>query len=160
VASDESKLGIRPSLLDRLIDPESDGTSWRRGYGVEQMINTVRRDLEDLLNSHQSAGDLAAEFREVENSVVTFGLPDLVSIRTSISDARTRVCAAIADTIARFEPRLANVRVTPDPTVDPKLLKLEFQIHATLNMDPSPEVAFVTVLKLSTGETSIKQVDG
>jgi type VI secretion system protein ImpF len=153
-------MGIRPSLIDRLIDPESDGTSWRRGYGVEQMISTVRRDLEELLNSHQTVGDLAAEFREVCNSVVTYGLPDLVSIRTSIGDARARVCAAIEDTIARFEPRLANVRVMADSTVDPKQLKLEFQIHATLNMDPSPEVAFVTVLKLSTGETSIQQVDG
>lgn len=159
MASDDSKMGIRPSLLDRLIDPESDGTTWRRGYGVDQMIKTVRRDLEELLNSHQSASDLPAEYQEVLNSVVTYGLPDLVSIRTSITDARARVSTAIEDTIARFEPRLANVRVMPDPSVDPKQLKLEFQIHATLNMDPSPEVAFVTVLKLSTGETSIQQVD-
>jgi predicted component of type VI protein secretion system len=39
-----------------------------------------------------------------------------------------------------------------------KQLRLEFQIHATLRVNPAPEVAFVTVLKLSTGETSIEQV--
>jgi type VI secretion system protein ImpF len=160
MARDQSQPGIRPSLIDRLMDPESEGTAWRRGYGVEQMITTVRRDLEDLLNSHQVAGDLVNEFPEVQHSLVTYGLPDLVSIRTSVTDAQAKVCAAIEETIARFEPRLANVRVIPDSSADPKQLKLEFQIHATLNMDPSPEVSFVTVLKLSTGETTIQQGDG
>ena len=44
-----SQEGLKPSIIDRLIDPESEGTSWRRGYSVEQMIDSVRKDLEDLL---------------------------------------------------------------------------------------------------------------
>jgi len=40
-----------------------------------------------------------------------------------------------------------------------KQMKLKFEIHATLRVEPSPEVAFVTILKLSTGETSIQKVD-
>ena len=49
-----------PSVLDRLIDPDSDGTAWQRGYGVEQMIDAVRRDLEDLLNTHRIVADIPA----------------------------------------------------------------------------------------------------
>jgi type VI secretion system protein ImpF len=160
VARDDSQSGLRASLIDRLIDPEAEGTSWRRGFSVEQMIDTVRRDLENLLNSHRAAGEVADELPEVRDSLITYGMPDLASIRSSVTDARARVSAAIEESIARFEPRLTNVRVVSDPSADPKTLRLEFQIHATLHMDPAPEVSFVTVLKLSTGETSIQQANG
>src|SRR5262245_50855738 len=46
--------GVTPSILDRLIDPESAGTEWRHGYGIDQLLEVVRRDLEDLLNTRQS----------------------------------------------------------------------------------------------------------
>lgn len=160
MAGDEQQSGLRPSLIDRLIDPESEGTSWRRGYSIEQTIDTIRRDLEDLLNSHRTADGLADEFPEVHNSIVTFGIPDLVSSRSSMSDSKVRVNMAIEDTIARFEPRLANVRVVPASAENSKLLRLELQIMATLHVDPSPEVSFVTVLKLSTGETTIQHAGG
>ncbi len=39
-------------------------------------------------------------------------------------------------------------------------MKLDFEIQATLRVDPSPEVAFVTVLKLTTGETTIQKANG
>ena len=74
--------GLMPSILDRLVDPDSGGTGWRRGYGVEQMIDAVRRDLEDLLNTRQSSGDLPEDFVEVHNSLISFGLPDLTSLNT------------------------------------------------------------------------------
>jgi type VI secretion system protein ImpF len=160
MARNEPSTGLTPSILDRLLDPESEGTSWRRGYTVEQMIDAVRRDLEDLLNSHRTADRLADEFAEVSNSIVTFGLPDLVSTQSTKAIAQERVCASIEDAITRFEPRLTNVRVIPASIADPKVLKLEFQIQAILRVDPAPEVSFVTVLQLTTGETTIQQTDG
>lgn len=159
MARNDIALGLTPSILDRLIDPESDGTNWRRGYSVEQMIDSVRRDLEDLLNSHQTVGHLSDDLAEVRNSIVTFGLPDLVSIQSTKAVAQVRVYTAIEEAIRRFEPRLTNVRVIPVSAPDSKTLKLEFQIQATLRVDPAPEVAFVTVLQLSTGETKIEQAD-
>jgi type VI secretion system protein ImpF len=142
------------------MDPESEGTNWRRGYSVEQMIDTVRRDVEDLLNSHRMADVMAEEFPEVRNSIVTFGMPDLVSVQSSVGQTGARVAAALEEAIIRFEPRLANVRAIPLAGQDPKQLRLEFQIQATLRMDPSPEVSFVTLLKLTTGETTIQQGSG
>ena len=56
---------LKASLLDRLIDPESDGTASQPGCTVEQMIDSVRRDLEDLLNTHRTVPDVSAEFPEV-----------------------------------------------------------------------------------------------
>ena len=44
--SKDEQQGLMPSIIDRLIDPGSGGTAWRRGYGLEQMIQAVQRDLE------------------------------------------------------------------------------------------------------------------
>jgi type VI secretion system protein ImpF len=155
---DSSQL-LKASILDRLIDPDSDGTTSHPGCTVEQMIDSVRRDLEDLLNTHRTVADLRAEFPEVDNSIITYGLPDLSSFQSTKADVRRRVLERIEQAIARFEPRLRNVRATVIDEPDELQFKLKFQIDAKLHVDPSPEVSFVTILKLSTGETSIQQTD-
>jgi type VI secretion system protein ImpF len=155
----DSQQSLKASLIDRLIDPESDGTSSHPGCTVEQMIDSVRRDLEDLLNTHKTVAELPAEFVEVDNSIVTYGLPDLSSYQSSKVEVGSRVGERIERAISRFEPRLRDVHAKLIEDADEKQLKLKFEIHATLRVDPSPEVAFVTILKLSTGETSIQKVD-
>src|SRR5438876_836536 len=35
----EAEPGLMPSVLDRLIDPDSGGTAWRRGYGPERNMS-------------------------------------------------------------------------------------------------------------------------
>jgi type VI secretion system protein ImpF len=154
-----SQEGLKPSIIDRLIDPESEGTSWRRGYSIEQVIDSVRKDLEDLLNSHQPDQHIPDELVEVRKSIVAYGLPDLVSYQADGSDGIRRISEAIETAITMSEPRLSDVRAT---LIDPKgikSLKLDFEIQATLRVDPSPEVAFVTVLKLTTGETTIQRAN-
>ena len=83
MASRDPDVTLQASLLDRLIDPESDGTASQPGCTVEQMIDSVRRDLEDLLNTHRTVLEVSAEFPEVENSIVTYGLPDFSSFQSS-----------------------------------------------------------------------------
>lgn len=159
MASPDPNVTLQASLLDRLIDPESDGTGSRPGCTVEQMIDSVRRDLEDLLNTHRTLMTIPGEYKETENSILTFGLPDFSSVQSSKQDVSSKVAERIEQAITRYEPRLRNVRATPIEEPDEKQMKLKFQIHATLRVDPSPEVAFVTILKLSTGETSVQRTD-
>lgn len=159
MANPDRNVILLASLLDRLTDPESDGTGSRLGCTVEQLIDSVRRDLEDLLNTHQTLVNIPGEYRETENSILTYGLPDFSSFQSSKGDVSRKVAERIEHAISRYEPRLRNVRATPIEEPDEKQLKLKFQIHATLRVDPAPEVAFVTILKLSTGETSIQQID-
>jgi type VI secretion system protein ImpF len=155
----DSTQGLQASILDRIIDPDSDGTASRPGCTVGQMIDSVRRDLEDLLNTHRTAADIRGEFPEVENSIVTYGMPDLASFQSTKTDVMRIVGEKIQQAIARFEPRLQKVHATLIDDPDSKQFKLKFEIRATLRIDPSPEVSFVTILKLSTGETSIQQTD-
>jgi type VI secretion system protein ImpF len=146
---------LMPSVLDRLIDPDSGGTSWRRGYGVQQIVQVVQRDLEDLLNTRQSHHRLPPEFTEVQNSIVGFGLPDLAAVNAYTPQQREEIGRVIEQIIARYEPRLRNIRARMVDSGE-KDRRVRFHIEARLNVDPAPEVGFETIVELITGHTSIK----
>jgi type VI secretion system protein ImpF len=152
--------GLTPSVLDRLIDPDSGGTAWRRGYGVDQMIAAVHRDLEELLNTRQSHAGLPEAFTEVHNSIVAYGLPDLTSLKAASNEERSAIGRVIEDIITRFEPRLRDIRATLVDDGKGKERTVRFRVDARLCLDPSPDVAFDTLVELTTGHASVKPSDG
>jgi type VI secretion system protein ImpF len=148
----QPKRGLQPSLLDRLIDPESLGTAIMTGYTVEKMYAAVLRDLEDLLNTAHTAHTIAPEFPETLDSVAAFGLPDLTSIEAISPDQRATIGKAIKKAIERFEPRLKQVKVTLLNADKAELMgSVKFRIDARLTVDPAPEVAFDTILEMGSG---------
>lgn len=151
-----SQQGIMPSLVDRLIDPEASGRGTRQGYDVQQAVDAVRRDLEDLLNSHLVYHENLSAWPELSNSILTYGMPDLASVQAYTAQQRENIGREIEATIARFEPRLRNVRARLVEGADKTNRAVRFHIEAELNMDPAPEVAFETVLELTTGRAFIK----
>jgi type VI secretion system protein ImpF len=156
MTSKDEQQGLMPSIIDRLIDPGSGGTAWRRGYGVEQMIQAVQRDLEDLLNTRQSHEGLPPEFKEVHNSIIAYGLPDLNSVNAITLQQRQQIGRMIEGIIARFEPRLKDIKATLVEGGDNKARSVKFRVDARMRVDPAPEVAFDTILELTTGHYSIK----
>jgi type VI secretion system protein ImpF len=124
------------------------------------MIDTVRRDLEDLLNSHLMAVDIPEELAEVRRSIVAYGMPDISTFEAARPDSARQFCAAVEGAIALFEPRLTDVQVIPVKGDASKTLRLDFEIRATLRLDPAPEVTFVTLLKLTTGEATVQRAGG
>jgi type VI secretion system protein ImpF len=149
-----------PSLLDRLTDPDADGTAAEQGYTVQQMIAAVFRDLEDLLNTHQTATDVPPEFAEVRNSIVAFGMPDLTSVVAVSAAQRAAIGRILEEIILRHEPRLRDVRaVLQDPGSQIKRT-VKFRIEARMRVEPAPEVAFDTVLELTTGHSTLSRPEG
>lgn len=146
------KRGLQPSILDRLIDPESAGTAILTGYTVEKMYKAVLRDLEDLLNTVNAFRDVPLEFTEVRDSLVAYGLPDLASLEAISAEQRSTIGRTIRKAIERFEPRLRAVRVVLLKQADDTRLSLRFRIDARLAVDPAPEVAFDTILEVGTGK--------
>jgi type VI secretion system protein ImpF len=144
-----------PSILDRLIDPDAAGTAWRRGYGPEQMAEAVHRDLEDLLNTRQTHAGLPPEYEQVQSSIVAYGLPDLTSLNAVTPDQRAEIGRVLEGIIARFEPRLKHVRASLVDPGDGKQRTVRFRVEARLSVEPAPEVAFDTVLELTTGRYRI-----
>ena len=146
-----------PSLLDRLADPEVTGASLLQGFSPAQMMASIRRDLEELFNTHATSAAIPAEYVEVRKSIATFGMPDLPSLSAADAFRREDVGRIIEEVIARHEPRLLDIRATlNDPAADDAPHRLRFQIEARLNVDPSPEVAFETIVELTTGQASIR----
>jgi type VI secretion system protein ImpF len=157
MAKVDSQKGLRPSILDRLIDPESGGTDWRHGYGVEQMYQAILRDLGDLLNTRQSAPGLAPEYEETCKSILAYGLPDFSGMSPEQqSDVLAR---NLQQVVEQFEPRLKDVQVHRSEASDSpetKSRSVRFRIEARLNVEPAPPVAYETILELTTRRYSVE----
>lgn len=152
----ENNQGLIPTVLDRLIDPESTGTRFRRGYSLQQMLDAVRRDLENLLNTRQYADEISDDFTEVRRSILNYGLPDLTPLPASTAQQRKEIGQIIERVIMTYEPRLRDVQARLKEQKDTEVESIRFEISGRLNVDPSPEVAFSTVLELETGHTSVQ----
>lgn len=149
--------GLMPSVLDRLLDPESGGTAANHGYRVDQMFAVVQRDLEDLLNTRQTHMDLPREYVELHHSVFSFGVPDLTSLNAVDIEDRENIARLIETIIGKHEPRLRDVKVRLVQVEGQHLdRKVRYHVEAKLNLDPAPEVAFDTILELSTGQYAIQ----
>lgn len=148
----QPKRGLQPTILDRLINPESAGTAIMTGYTVEQMYNAVLRDLEDLLNTVHTAHTVSPEYPETRDSIIAYGLPDLASAEAVSPNQRASIGKAIKQAIERFEPRLKQVKVTLLNDQQTELRgSVRFRVDARMTVDPAPEVAFDTILEMGTG---------
>lgn len=152
-------VSVRLSVLDRLLDDSPQNAREpppSPHQALRQMVEAVRRDLQDLLNTRQSWIDDALLDREhVGRSIATFGLPDFSTEYVAGADGRDKLRRLIARTITTFEPRLVNVVVTPEP-MQPHERHLRFRIDALLRVDPLREpVTFDTVLQ-STGVAEVR----
>jgi type VI secretion system protein ImpF len=139
------------SVLDRLIDdPEIDRLT-DRFKSVRYFKDSVRRDLEWLLNTRAPLQPPAG--KESERSLYTYGLPDITSISLLSHRDRQTLTKAIQAAIVKFEPRIVNPRVVLVTANDQRVQSIRFVIEGVLRMEPNPEpVAFDTVLDLSSGE--------
>jgi type VI secretion system protein ImpF len=149
-----------PSILDRLRDPDSMGSVSSPGYDERKMFDAVRADLEQLLNARLSLYNVPKEFPELARSIATYGLPDLSRYNGTSPAEVAELRAVVLGVIARNEPRLKNVRVKIARGKEHGSVAVRFQIDAELNVDPAPEVGFVTVVELSTGRAVVSAGDG
>lgn len=124
---------LQMSLLDRLTDLDDDRPTLAR------IRQSVRRDLEWLLNARRSWLPLNGVGRELETSVLGFGLPDFTVMELSTDEGRQWLCDEVKRTISRFEPRLTRVRVTMRDSEAPLDRQLRLRIDAVLLVDPVPE---------------------
>jgi type VI secretion system protein ImpF len=148
MAAGRSDTRLRPSLLDRLILP----LAWDRGdrartIGLNELRDSVQRDLGWLLNTYCALSGELDGLPEVQNSTLAYGLSDFSSVSWT-DEAQLKVIAReIEEQIRRFEPRLraSSVRVVPiaaDKDQVPRELP-HFRIEAVLDVDPVTEpVAF------------------
>lgn len=143
------------SLLDRLFDDEPDESESKSSLpcDLENLKVIVSRDLENLLNTRSELTPLDVEkYVELRRSVLTYGLPDFSTLNPNSVEDHQKVCEAVADVIARFEPRLKQIAVQLNSSsAEQARQEFSFQINALLMTDREPEnVVFNAVLEAST----------
>lgn len=148
----ENRSRLQLSLLDRLLD---DGVL---RPSVAQIRQSVRRDLECLLNTRRSWIPCPARYRELAKSVLGYGLPDFTVMELSTQEGRQWLCDEVERTIVRFEPRLARVDVVMKDSDTPLDRMLRLRIDAVLLVDPVPEpVAFDSELEPVSLSVSLRE---
>jgi type VI secretion system lysozyme-like protein len=107
--------GARALLFERLVDTELDSKKESPPFRVltrKGLWESVSRELGRLLNSRCPVP--LNLIGQVERTVLNYGIPDFTSLSPQSSDDRKLIASIIGQTIAAFETRLRNVRVTAE----------------------------------------------
>ena len=151
---------LQISVLDRLVD-DNPGLSSEpvrlRLMGLREIKASVVRDLENLLNTRRIIHMPGSEYREVTRSLYVYGLRDFSSENPKSPFTKRKICREIEKTIARFEPRLKNIRVHIDNPTEAERT-LSFKITGILVVEPLSEpVSFDTYFDVNRGEYVISR---
>jgi type VI secretion system protein ImpF len=97
------------NILNASVEPAE-----KRYINARRLRECVCRDLAVLLNSTSldATQDLEA-VPDVQRSVLNYGMPSLAGRVSSLVDIR-QIARTVEEAIHRFEPRLVQVRVTPE----------------------------------------------
>ena len=147
----DKKKKLRPSILDRLLDNDP-GNAMDIDPGQHQKLkdlrNSVRRDLENLLNTRLRIIDPNDEHPELKKSLLNYGLPDLATVNILDKESRKAFVTQLETLLMEFEPRFKSVNVNYLENANTLDRTLRFRIDALLYADPSPEVVvFDSVLE-------------
>lgn len=151
---------VQLPLLDRLIDdaPDNEREAPLSFGDAENMLkNSVRRDLEALLNSRRRWRSLPPQYPELPTSVIGYGISDFASGAFNDAAQRDKLRFEVEQAIRQFEPRLTGVRVTLVERNDTLDSTLRLQIDAMLRTEPAPEpIAFETLVDSATSEVMVR----
>lgn len=158
-----NKKPIVGSLLDRLIDdaPEQSHESVKsRGQFLASLYSSVRRDLENLLNTRQYFLNHPKEYTELTKSLIDYGIPDFMSGRLDVEILQSNFCEKLTTIIRRYEPRFKEVVVKLVSNPKEKDRTLRMRIEGLLYAEPMPEsIVFDSVLEPETLSFSIVNTD-
>lgn len=151
---------LLPSVLDRLLDDDPDSQTElpkARHQILRELKDSVRRDLENLLNTRWRCEELPDDLDELELSLVNYGIPDFAGTNMSLPSERERLRQLIEKVIRRFEPRFKSVKVAMLQNQDEFDRSLRFRIDALLHAEPAPEpVVFDSQLEPATTHFEVK----
>ncbi|WP_446743437.1 type VI secretion system baseplate subunit TssE [Silvibacterium acidisoli] len=103
---------------------------------------SLRRDLEALLNTRRHMGQALDGFEVASNSVLNYGLEDLTNIRTDPEGQLVQMQRAIHACLALYEPRLSDVSVSVQGGADLPGREIRLHIAAHLRLTPGVEIIY------------------
>lgn len=152
---------LLPSVLDRLIDDEphvSREAPRSRAQLLRDLKQSVRRDLENLLNSRVVLYPIDEDWAHLQTSVLNYGIPDFVGLHMGTREQRIELARKVELAIQKYETRFKELRVElvgdrgnlTDRTI-------RFRIEGLLHAEPAPEpVVFDSQLRPQSGDFEVK----
>ena len=154
---------LMPSILDRLIDhnPENKVEAVAsRNQVIREMRESVRRDLEVLLNSRIRCVESPVEWKASENSVINYGIPDYSGVNLSNEDDCEAFVKLIQKIIIHYETRFKSVSVKVLRNDQPYDRTFRFRIDALLKVEPAVKsIVFDSSMESVTRKFKVRDVE-
>jgi type VI secretion system protein ImpF len=150
---------LLPSVFDRLIDlePERPTESPKsQSQIISELKTSLRRDLENLLNTRWSCTAWPPDYEELDFSLVNYGIPDFTGINMGGQKNRDRLIKIVKLAIEKFEPRLIRFTVKVKNKANDLDRMLSFRVDGLLRAEPYPEqVVFDASLDVQSSEFDV-----
>lgn len=154
MARSKSEILITQSLVDRLTD--TDQWPETRSASIAMYRDSMKRDLEWLLNTRKPVIPELENYPATAASVLNYGLPDLHSFDGSAGKEHNALTVALEKCIRIYEPRIVQPRVFLTRT-DLLSRSLRFHIEGQITYENmEEEIKFDTVLETISGEYEVK----
>ncbi len=125
---------------------------------LKQLRQSVRRDLENLLNTRFRMIEPDKSFLEIKKSILNYGLPDLATVNISDKIKRKEFIQHLESILIEFEPRFKSIKISYLENSDALDRTLRFRRDAVLYADPSPEVVvFDSILEPVTRTVNVEE---
>lgn len=134
-------------LMHRLRNTGRDGANPTRYCPSNDIIQNVRENIENILNSRLPVfGNyfLAEETDALNGSALNFGIVDFNSITVDDQAMESRFCKSVERAIEQFEPRISEVSVKLVKSVQDRIISLE--IIGALGIQPFENIRIETGL--------------
>lgn len=152
-----------PSVLDRLIDYEpekAEESEKSRSQVIKELRESVRRDLENLLNTRLPCMNMSKENDVLTGTSAYYGIPDFSGANLQSGESRERFRATIENAIRRNETRFKSVNVELLEDMDDLERSLHFRIDALLNVEPAIKpIVFDSSLEPVTRNFKVKDIE-
>lgn len=155
---------LTPSILDRLLDYDPSRkveAAISRNQVIKELRESVRRDLEFLLNTRKRCVEDISQWDELEYTVLNYGIPDATGVNIGAEDAREEFAKIIEKTVIKYEPRFKSVTITVMNDANSIDRTFRFRIDALLKVEPAVKpVVFDSSLEPVTRSFNVRDVEG
>lgn len=127
-------------LFDKLLQGDNIETDINPEQAIRVARESVRRDLEILLNTRPRYLAAPSGLDELKSSLVAFGLPNLQTEQMATADQQEKFRRRLEAILRRFEPRLRELTVeiiNAEENAGDRTLR--FRVYATLEIAAATE---------------------
>lgn len=152
-----------PSILDRLIDHEPHRqveAPTSRNQVIRELRESVRRDLETLLNTRVPCAADPKEWIAEQNSVINYGIPDLSGLNLNSDEDREGFAKLIQKIILHYESRFKSVHIKVLSNDNDYDRTFRFRIDAILKVEPAVKaIVFDSSLEKVSRKFTVRDVE-